>query len=143
MRNKDKHARSLFDVVDSHSEGMECNTVCKAAAVSQPVVQVFKWESEGVATKGNSAGRKGKFSNVATARQLKEILERQEYRCALSGVKLEPQDASLDHVIPVSQGGSNSADNLQFLHKDVNRAKATMSQQDFIKMCARVAEYSR
>jgi hypothetical protein len=130
---------------------MEASDIAgKGAAVSGNVSvdfgsvdAVFRDQGSGAAQKGDNRPQKIDKSNVATARQLKEILERQEYRCALSGVKLEPQDASLDHIVPVSKGGSNSADNLQFLHKDVNRAKFTMSQQDFIKMCARVAEYSR
>lgn len=79
----------------------------------------------------------------ATASGLKQVLEQQEYRCALSGRPLTPEDAELDHKIAISNGGTNLIDNLQWLNSQVNRAKGTMSQENFILMCRRVAEWTR
>lgn len=88
-------------------------------------------------------GHKRRSSESATATELKEILERQDYRCALSGVTLKPERAELDHKIAVSKGGCHKAENLQWLERNVNRAKGTMSNEDFIEMCRRVAEWNR
>ncbi len=82
-----------------------------------------------------------RHSHVLTIRAAQVILERQEYRCALSGVALSPEDLALDHIVPVSEGGDFSAANAQFVSKVVNRAKHTMSQQEFILMCRRVAAH--
>jgi hypothetical protein len=79
----------------------------------------------------------------ATATQLKELVERQKYKCALSGISLTPETAQLDHVVALSDGGSNSIDNLQWLDGVVNRAKGTMSQDEFVAMCVRVAKHAR
>jgi hypothetical protein len=79
----------------------------------------------------------------ATATQLKELVERQKYKCALSGLSLTPETAQLDHVVALSDGGSNCIDNLQWLDAVVNRAKGTMSQDDFVMMCVRVAKHAR
>jgi hypothetical protein len=79
----------------------------------------------------------------ATASELKQSLEKQEYRCALSGIPLTPEDAELDHKIAIRNGGTNLIDNLQWLNTEVNRAKGTMSQEAFILMCRRVAEWTR
>lgn len=70
-------------------------------------------------------------------------LEQQDYRCALSGVHLTPSNAALDHIVPVSEGGTDDVENLQWLDKIVNRAKSTLSQDEFIEMCRRVAAYTR
>jgi 5-methylcytosine-specific restriction enzyme A len=54
-----------------------------------------------------------------------DILTRDQYRCvccgrsAADGVKLE-----VDHIIPVSKGGTNHFDNLQTLCADCNRGKS-------------------
>lgn len=70
---------------------------------------------------------------------LKKLLEMQGYQCALSGVRLEPKNAELDHKIPLSRGGTNELGNLQWLSRDVNRAKGAMDNDEFIAMCKQVA----
>ena len=67
------------------------------------------------------------------------IVEGQNYRCALSGVRLTPEMSSLDHKVPVSRGGSNDAENLQIIHPVVNYAKARMHNDEFIAMCHAIA----
>jgi 5-methylcytosine-specific restriction endonuclease McrA len=74
-----------------------------------------------------------------SAAMLKTILEMQGYKCALSGKRLTPEIAVLDHKIPLSRGGTNDASNLQWLDSEVNKAKGTMDCQEFIAMCKLVA----
>ena len=88
--------------------------------------------------------RSGQVNSVATASELMEQLERQEYRCALSGIQLKPdRNAQLDHQVPVAEGGTHDINNLQWVDANVNRAKGTMTQDEFIQMCRRVAEWTR
>jgi 5-methylcytosine-specific restriction endonuclease McrA len=72
-------------------------------------------------------------------RMLLALLESQGYLCALTGVRLEVETAELDHKIPVSRGGTNDLSNLQWIHKSINRAKGTMTNEEFIEACLRVA----
>jgi hypothetical protein len=74
-----------------------------------------------------------------TARELYSLIQKQHFRCALSGRNLEPDSAALDHIIAISSGGSHCMENVQVLHKEVNQAKGTMTQQEFISMCREVA----
>jgi 5-methylcytosine-specific restriction endonuclease McrA len=78
----------------------------------------------------------------ATAESLMGLIKSQEYRCQLSGILLEPSTAALDHKIPVSSGGTDSIENLQWVSCEVNRAKGSMEQQEFITMCKRVASWN-
>lgn len=99
------------------------------------------------------------FSNIAEARlhfgyasrsrdshgspttfDLTKLLEVQSYKCALTGVRLEANIAELDHKVPLSRGGTNEIGNLQWVHKEVNRAKGTMDNDEFITMCRKVAK---
>lgn len=82
-----------------------------------------------------------KKNKSAKASELKQLLRTQDFRCALSGVKLTPSTSVLDHIEAMSTGGTNQIENLQWLHVDVNRAKGTQSQEEFIAMCRRVAAY--
>lgn len=70
-----------------------------------------------------------------------ELLKKQEYKCALSGRELSPDNCEADHVIPVSRGGSNTMENIQLVRSEVNAAKGTMTLDEFISMCNDVANH--
>lgn len=79
----------------------------------------------------------------ATRKEILELLESQSYRCALSGVSLTPETAELDHILPVSMGGTNLIDNLQVLHKEVNRMKGNMDNARFVELCKLVSQQNQ
>ncbi|TWT44989.1 hypothetical protein RAS1_14090 [Phycisphaerae bacterium RAS1] len=79
----------------------------------------------------------GRHRAICT-RDLLDLLHAHRYRCALSGRVLEPANAAMDHVLPVSRGGRHSIENIQLLEKAVNRAKGTMTNEEFIAMCREV-----
>jgi 5-methylcytosine-specific restriction endonuclease McrA len=72
-----------------------------------------------------------------------QLLEHQGYRCALTGRILTPELASLDHIVPVRDGGEHVIENTQVLHRDINRAKSILSNEDFIQMCREVAAFAK
>ena len=53
----------------------------------------------------------------------KTIRERDGNRCQYTGKLLEPDEGSLDHVLPRSRGGADSWENLVWSSKDVNTRK--------------------
>jgi len=71
-----------------------------------------------------------------------DLLDRQQYRCALSGRRLTPTTAALDHIVSISNGGDHIIENAQVLHKDVNRAKASLTNTEFIGLCREVVRWS-
>ena len=71
-----------------------------------------------------------------------DLIERQNFRCALTGRTLEPQTASLDHIIPLTQNGQHVIENTQVLHKDVNRAKGTLTNDVFLALCREVVAWA-
>lgn len=90
------------------------------------------------------------FANVASnhglprgsgGKALKQIWESQKGLCAYTGEPLVPGDnASLDHKIPVTQGGMYSLDNVQWVVYQINRMKNDMTEDDFFRACRRVLE---
>ena len=77
-----------------------------------------------------------------TTANVMQLLEWQRYRCALTGCQLTPNIASLDHIVPARCGGEHLVENTQVLHKGVNRAKATMTNDEFIERCCEVVEHT-
>ena len=80
---------------------------------------------------------------AVTAKQLLELVERQQYRCALSGRVLAPETASLDHIVPLNRGGQHDIDNLWILEHTVNRAKGTQLVSEFVAMCEDIVNTQR
>jgi hypothetical protein len=69
------------------------------------------------------------------------LLERQHFRCALSGRALTPATAALDHIVPIRAGGEHIIENVQVLDKDVNRAKNALTSAEFIELCLDVVRW--
>lgn len=83
--------------------------------------------------------RSGRRGDTLSLPELQELLEKQNYRCALTGERLKPEDTALDHIVPISEGGSFSFENSQLVTKSANRAKNTMPEDEFISMCHQIA----
>lgn len=79
--------------------------------------------------------RQANMEYEVNEKELYEKLEKQEFRCALSGRNLTPENSELDHIIPVSKGGKHTLDNLQFVRASVNRMKGELSSREFIRIC--------
>lgn len=95
-----------------------------------------------IATNGKDGvtQKRSEQATAITAKGLRRLLEEQSYRCALTGRELTPDVATVDHKHPLSDGGTNTLDNVQIVHCDVNQAKGAMSQEAFLAMCREVVQ---
>lgn len=65
-------------------------------------------------------------------------------KCYLTGKILDiqkPRTYQFDHIIPVSQGGDCTIDNLGLCTKEANEAKGSMTPSEFFDFCRKVLEY--
>jgi 5-methylcytosine-specific restriction endonuclease McrA len=76
-------------------------------------------------------------------RDIKEMLKEQKYQCALTGRELTPENCSLDHIVPLSKGGSHSPDNAQLVVMEANKAKASLTEQEFLILCKDVVSWKK
>lgn len=60
-----------------------------------------------------------------------EVLRRAGGRCQLCGVSHTTRQIDVDHIVPVSKGGSNDATNLQALCRTCNSQKGNRDDTDF------------
>jgi hypothetical protein len=72
-----------------------------------------------------------------------ELFLRQNRRCALSGISLDfgtKKTASLDRI---DSRRGYTEDNVQWVHKDINRMKVNYPEDYFIRLCKLVAKHSK
>lgn len=75
-----------------------------------------------------------KTSRTSQKAFLRAILEKQEYRCAITGVALTPETAVLDHIVPISKGGGAlDENNWQIVHMEVNRIKGVLTMDELLE----------
>jgi hypothetical protein len=80
-----------------------------------------------------------KLGNRAGIEFLRRIWDEQSGLCAVTGEKLIPgHNASLDHIVPVSKGGTSTRENLRWVLLEINRAKSNMTHEEFVAMCFKV-----
>ena len=75
-------------------------------------------------------GTEVKYKREHIPRQLRhQVFSRDNYKCVECGATKEETTLEIDHIIPVSKGGTNDITNLQTLCKECNRAKYTDTWQ--------------
>lgn len=92
-------------------------------------------------------GRKKTYELTITMQEAWELFQKQQSRCALSGLPLDfPKDrnphggtASLDRI---DSKKGYTAGNVQWVHKDINRLKNTFDQDHFTSLCKTVAKWN-
>jgi 5-methylcytosine-specific restriction endonuclease McrA len=111
------------DTMRPPGRGQADVTICRSAGDDEPA-------------DGRTGGTPVRF------REVLRLLEQQRFRCAMTGRALTPPDAALDHKEPISRGGRHCMENVQVLHEQVNRAKGTMSNSEFLALCREVVEWA-
>jgi hypothetical protein len=82
---------------------------------------------------------------------LKELIKKQNYKCAISGIKICLADtvrlhrklyttASIDRI---DSSKGYIIGNIQWVHKTVNNMKGNQTDADFINMCKKIYEFNK
>lgn len=106
---------------------------------------LFSVRSEGGALPGRRQGFRRTIGHDGSVNKgnVRDLVDRQSYRCALTGRRLTAKTAVLDHIVPVSRGGDHRIGNAQVLDRAVNRAKSILTNEEFIALCTEVYRHAR
>ncbi len=98
-----------------------------------------------IGTKHGAESRGIGFS--ITIEDMQRQFDLQDRRCALSGIKIEAYEdddsartASLDRI---DSSKGYTSDNIQWVHKDINRMKNDLDQSNFITKCKAITNKQR
>lgn len=98
----------------------------------------------------NALIRNKEFSQELTAEYLYELLESQDFKCAISGENLLPEDNSLDHIrkdLPLSLDRIDSSKgyikgNVQWVTKRINWMKGDLNMEEFLILCSKILNHA-
>ena len=84
----------------------------------------------------NRTARRKAAEGSHTAQEIIELLDRQNWKCAECGASLQ-EKRHIDHVVPLSRGGSNYISNLQGLCPTCNCSKNARTPEEWarVKRC--------
>jgi hypothetical protein len=68
------------------------------------------------------------------AKDFYEMLEKQNYKCPLTGRELTPETTTAEHIVQLQAGGIHRKENIYLIHRDVARIKRFMSENDVINL---------
>lgn len=76
-----------------------------------------------------------------TQKERLDIYVRDKGRCGICGKFVSPEEYTVDHIIPLSRGGTYEYGNLQCTCRRCNLMKADALPEDFIDIVAKVMKY--
>lgn len=107
----------------------------------------FNQTKAGIPTRRHRGNREPLVFNLSLE-YLNELYEKQEHVCALSGISIEPnlslslqeQNISIDRI---DSSKNYENDNVQLVDKRINMMKGSLSNEEFINLCTKVAEFNK
>lgn len=82
------------------------------------------------------------LNNRSRWEELKALFEKQNGRCAVTGLEIQlGNNASIDHIIPTSRGGQNDIENLRWVHITFNRIKNNMTDGEMLSWIDRIIQH--
>lgn len=110
---------------------------------------IHKFEStlKNIPTRKNRGRREPLTFNIVIDDVI-NLYESQSKKCALSGISLEPdltktmnkQNLSIDRIDSFK---GYEKDNIQLVDKRINMMKGSLSNEEFIELCIKVADFNR
>lgn len=89
------------------------------------------------AQKANHAAKKRGLEATLSAEQVAALIET-THACPYCGATLNRRNRELDHIHPLSQGGTSTIDNVQIICKNCNRAKGEQDESEFTNWLDRI-----
>lgn len=98
----------------------------------------------------NAYNRNIEYSSLLTSQFLYKLLEKQNFKCALTGEDLLNEDLNLDKPqeelnLSLDRIDSNIgylSNNVQWVTKQVNWSKNTLNNEEFLNLCKKVINYA-
>lgn len=83
------------------------------------------------------------FGNRKKWTFLKEIFDKQQGVCPYTGIHLTlGHNCTIDHIIPKALGGKTHISNLQWVFKDINSMKGSLSEKEFFVLVSLIYHHT-
>ena len=75
-----------------------------------------------------------------TAKDCYVLLERQEHKCALSGLALTPNTVEIMHIVPIESEGQHALDNVALVDSTIYKLARGLTPYQLAAICAQVLD---
>jgi len=76
-----------------------------------------------------------------TIEDMKEVYNAQEKKCAITGLPIYFRPVKVASLDRINNSGDYTIDNIQWVHRDINKMRNSYSMEYFVKMCKAVVDY--
>ena len=73
---------------------------------------------------------------VFRAHHFYELLEKQEYKCAITGRELTPENTTAEHITPLRSGGKHGLDNIYLVDDKASKIKRYLTEDEVINLAS-------
>jgi hypothetical protein len=124
------------------SSCLECGDALTPSSIHATVAVTTKFCSDPCRYKNKTRGRRAKRLSVAFVKYSRaEIMIRDGWTCQICNKRIDkrlrfpnPMSASIDHIIPLSEGGTDEPKNVQAAHWRCNVAKGNRPANDQLRL---------
>ena len=133
--------------------GLRCNACNKRRAENRKK-NYQEWKENGLCNQCGKETIKGKnqcekhylmqvsldrLGSTKYWKELKELIENQNFKCALTGDAISFEDnIELDHILPTSRKGTNELSNVCWVTKEANRLKQNLTNEELKILCNKI-----
>jgi 5-methylcytosine-specific restriction endonuclease McrA len=136
--HKDKIAKQQVEYRKEHKVEIAKNYKDHKDEIAEQQRAYFQTDNGRMAHRRGSLKRRALKKNpeaTLTAKQWAYILEKQNNRCNNCGKKFfQRRPPTMDHIIPLSHGGSSTSDNIQALCRSCNSSKNAKLDLKYIQV---------
>jgi len=127
-----RNNNNIFMNIDSI---IEFNTIYKQ---QKRKIKTKKESKQYFKNRASEMNYRCKTGHRITYLDLYHILKSQKMICTLTGDRLTKENISVDHIIPVSRGGTNAVSNIRFVTKTANSMKYTQMDDELLNICRKI-----
>lgn len=66
--------------------------------------------------------------------EIRELLQKQNFKCFLTGRELTPDNVEAEHILPISKGGKHEVENLCLIIDSLRELKRYRSPEEIISI---------
>ncbi|EMK01205.1 MULTISPECIES: HNH endonuclease [Leptospira] len=90
--------------------------------------------------KSNSRKKRKKIYKFK-AEDFYQILDRQDYRCILTGRELLPENTNSEHIVPLRKGGNHEFNNICHVVAPLSKLKRYYTEEEIVHLAADIIKW--